>query len=134
MKPIHFRGQNYDPQMLGNLAGQGHRQTVPTADIITLVAVASIGVRVATMVEGKFHLLTGALDDKSPAQELYVLSKHVLKKAAVRPSTYGERTSYQGDDRRVIERNAYNRMSPEEQKRARFPGHFDQLRGYGNGR
>ena len=91
MKPIHFRGQNYDPMMLQRLQGQGHRQMVATSDIITIAANPSFEARIAVQVEGKFHLLTGAIDKAVVQNELYVVSKPVLKKALVEPSTYAER-------------------------------------------
>lgn len=99
MKPIHFRGQNYDPQVIARLAGQGHRQTIPTKDIISLISVKAIDVRVAVMVEGKYHLLTGQIEQKYEQNEVVVISKPVLKKALVQEQTYAERRREQLDHR-----------------------------------
>lgn len=95
MKPIHFRGQNYDPKMLVIIHGQGRRQVVPTADIISIASSRSIAERIAVQVDKKFHLLTGAVDMAAQSNEIYILSTVQLKKALVQPVPYEERRAEQ---------------------------------------
>lgn len=91
MKPIHFRGKNYDAPMVARLAGQGHREDVKTSDIVTIAAQAGYDVLVAIKIEDKYHLLTGKIDPKKQYEQLHILSTVQLKKAVVEPTTYGER-------------------------------------------
>ncbi len=103
MKPIHFRGQNYDPAMLSKSGGQGYKAKIPTKDIMTVAASKAFEVKIAVMIENKYHLLTGTIDPKLEVQDLIVISKIVLKKALLQNTTFAER---QFDDRRETQQRA----------------------------
>jgi hypothetical protein len=94
MKYVHFKGVNYDPLILSKLASQGHRVfNIPTNKIVDLISDKSIGVKLAFEFEGNYHLLTGMLDKAQSVHEFIVISKYVLKKAAVEQTTHADRTS-----------------------------------------
>lgn len=103
MKPIHFRGKNYDAIMVSRLAGQGHREDVKTSDIVTIAAQPGYDVLVAVKIDDKYHLLTGKIDPKKDKEQLQILSTVQLKKAVVEPSTYDQRQE-NARDRRHHER------------------------------
>ena len=108
MKPVHFRGQNYDPVMLSRLQGQGHTVTVPTKDIITLVSAATVEARIAFQVEDKYHLLTGSIDARQSQQQIHVVSRIVLKKALVAPTNFEDRQADARDARVHRQEHGHN--------------------------
>ena len=96
MKTIHFKGQDYDPEIiLKRLIGQGQRVTLPTKDIIDTVSFKAAGDRVVAMYQGKYHLLTGQLDANTTEVTVVLLSNMVLKKALRAASTYADRREEQ---------------------------------------
>jgi len=108
MKPIHFRGKNYDAQMVSRLAGQGHRQIVDTADVISIAAQSGYDNLVAVRLEDKFHLLTGKIDATKPQVELHILSTVQLKKALVEPVSYEQRQQASRDHQAHVRSSGFN--------------------------
>lgn len=91
MKPVHFRGVNYDPLLLSKLAIQGHRETVPTAKVSAIASHRGAETCVAVKIDDTYHLLTGAVDKTKPAIQLVVVSTYTLKKAVQTIVPYTER-------------------------------------------
>jgi hypothetical protein len=91
MKPVYFRGVNYDPILLAALSSQGFRQTVATENISDLVSHKTSAVRIAVVIDAKYHLLTGSIDRSQATQALIVVTTYVLKKAAIAQMQYTDR-------------------------------------------
>lgn len=91
MRNVYFRGVNYDPVRLTRLAPQGFRTTVKTADVIDLVSSKNSEVRIAVLVDGKYHLLTGAVETNASMNSLVVVSLDTIKSAQLPASNYADR-------------------------------------------
>jgi hypothetical protein len=88
---IHFRNTDYDAAILSSLVGLGHHEVIDTKYIMTLVAAASFPNPIVFKVDDKYHLLVGAIDPKQLKQRVTVITKFVLKKAAIEPKQFTER-------------------------------------------
>jgi hypothetical protein len=91
MKPVHFRGVNYDPLLLVQLVTRGTRQIVHTNNIVTLIASRSCAVCIAVVVDTKYHLLTGCLAPNQDFHNLVTIGEHQLRQAEAPQMQYGER-------------------------------------------
>ena len=81
MKPVHFRGVNYNPVLLTKLAGQGHREQVPIGKISAIASHRSAEACLAVKIDDTYHLLTGMVDKTKPMHQLTVVTTYTLKKA-----------------------------------------------------
>lgn len=81
MRKIKFRGQDYDAELLARMAPFGRMETADTCLVSYSFAGKVNEPKTAILLDGKYHLLTGAIDPTQPKQTLKVFSKVALKKA-----------------------------------------------------
>lgn len=93
MSTIHFRNKNYDPSKIVKLVADSHLEDVPNDKISEISSAKNFEALIAIKVENVYHVLTGSIDKSKPTNQLRVITKHVLARAEVRPTTYSERVA-----------------------------------------
>jgi hypothetical protein len=111
MKPIHFRGINYDPVSVSRAASQGYRVKVATGNVLTVAAAKDCVAKVAVQIDGKYHLLTGNADLNQPEQDIIVISVNVLDRCAEETSTFSGRQTDRARENEQSQRRGKNQYS-----------------------
>lgn len=108
MKKVYFRGVNYDALELVKLASKGQLKTVPTTSISTISSCKAVAERIAVLIDGKHHLLTGMIDAAQTHNQITLLTLSLIAPAQSVHESYADRRRTQFTDR---DHTHYLRMS-----------------------